>query len=77
MTTILKIHLKDGRIVSGRADFGKGSPAIPMSFEDVTEKFLDCAAFAKWPAAKAKAVVEIVRAIEDVLDVRQLTAQLG
>jgi len=77
MTTILKIHLKDGRIVTGRADFGKGSPSIPMSFDDVTEKFLDCAAFAKWPAAKARSVVETVRSIEKVPDVRQLTALLG
>ena len=77
MTTILKIHLKDGRVISGRADFGKGSPAIPMSFEDVTEKFLDCAAYAKWPAAKAKSVVEIVRAIDKAPDMRQLTALLG
>jgi 2-methylcitrate dehydratase PrpD len=77
MTTILKIHLKDGRVIGGRADFGKGSPAIPMSFEDVTEKFLDCAAFANWPAAKAKSVVEIVRVIEKAPDMRQLTALLG
>jgi 2-methylcitrate dehydratase PrpD len=77
MTTILNIHLKDGRVISGRADFGKGSPAIPMSFQDVTEKFLDCAAFAKWPAAKAKSVVEMARAIEKIPDMRQLTALLG
>ena len=77
MTTILKIHLKDGRVIGGRADFGKGSPAIPMSFADVTAKFLDCAGFAKWPAAKAKSVVEAVRAMEKIPDVRQLTAQLG
>jgi 2-methylcitrate dehydratase PrpD len=77
MTTILKIHLKDGRIIGGRADFGKGSPAIPMSFEDVTEKFLDCAAFAKWPAAKAKSVVEMARAIEKIPDMREVTALLG
>ena len=77
MTTILKIHLKDGRLITGRADFGKGSPAIPMSFEDVAEKFLDCASFASWPPEKAKTVVQIVRRIEKVPDVRQLTAQLG
>ena len=77
MTTILKIHLKDGHVITGRADFGKGSPAIPMSFEDVAEKFLDCAAFAKWPTAKAKSVVQLVRGIEKVPELRQLTAQLG
>jgi hypothetical protein len=77
MTTILKIHLKDGRVITGRADFGKGSPAIPMSFEDVTEKFLDCATFAKWPLAKAKSVVEMTRGIENIPDMRHLTALLG
>ena len=29
MTTIIDIDLKDGRTISGRADFGKGSPANP------------------------------------------------
>ena len=28
MTTIIDIELDDGRTISGRADFGKGSPAI-------------------------------------------------
>ncbi len=31
MTTIIELHLKDGRIISGRADFGKGSPADPLT----------------------------------------------
>src|SRR5229473_2783772 len=35
MTTILKITLKDGRRISGRADFGKGSPTNPMSYDEV------------------------------------------
>ena len=77
MTTILKLHLKDGRVIAGRADFGKGSPAIPMSFDDVAAKFLDCAAFAKWPLSKAKSAVEMARTIEQVTDVRKLTALLG
>jgi 2-methylcitrate dehydratase PrpD len=74
MTTIIDIRLKDGRTVSGRADFAKGSPANPISYEEVAGKFLDCAAFAKWPATKGKAVVEMVRKLEDVPNVRALTA---
>ena len=35
MTTIIEIKLQDGRTISGRADFGKGSPVDPMSFDDV------------------------------------------
>jgi len=74
MTTILKITLKDGQVITGRADFGKGSPTDPMTYEEVAEKFHGCAAFAEWPAAKAKQVVEMVRKLEDVADVRALTA---
>ena len=74
MTTILKISLKDGRVISGRADFGKGSPANPMSYDEVAEKFLGCAAFAEWPTSKANQVIDMVRKLEDVSDVRMLTA---
>lgn len=54
MTTIIDIHLKDGRTISGRADFGKGSPANPMTYADVAEKFLGCTAAAKWPEFSLK-----------------------
>ena len=77
MTTILEIRLQDGRKISGRADFGKGSPANPMSYDEVAAKFLDCAAFAKWPASKAKALVESVTHLESVRDIRTLTALLS
>jgi 2-methylcitrate dehydratase PrpD len=74
MTTILKITLKDGRTISGRTDFGKGSPANPMSYDDVADKFRGCAAFAEWPATKANQVIDLVRKLEDLPDVRTLTA---
>jgi 2-methylcitrate dehydratase PrpD len=76
MTTILKITLKDGRTISGRADFGKGSPSNPMSYDEVAEKFRGCAAFAEWPSSKATQVIDMVRKLEDVSDVRTLTALL-
>jgi 2-methylcitrate dehydratase PrpD len=74
MTSILKIHLKNGNIISGRAEFAKGSPANPMSFDEVAEKFLGCAAFAEWPTSKADRVIDTVRRLEDLSDVRTLTA---
>jgi 2-methylcitrate dehydratase PrpD len=73
MTTIIKIHLKDGRILSGRADFGKGSPANPMSYEEVAEKFHGCADFAGWPSDKAKQIVELVRTLESEPDLSRLS----
>src|SRR5258707_15006057 len=76
MTTILKIVLKDGRTITGRADFGKGSPSNPMSYDEIAEKFQGCAAFAEWPAAKVSQVIDLVRKLEDLSDVRTLTALL-
>jgi len=77
MTTILDIRLKNGKRITGRADFAKGSPADPMSFDEVAAKFRDCAAFAKWPGEKSKHAVEMVRKLESVSDVRMLTALLA
>jgi 2-methylcitrate dehydratase PrpD len=77
MTTILKIHLKDGRVIAGRADFGKGSPANPMSYDEVAEKFHGCADFAQWPIARANKIVDLVRHLEDLEDMRTLTALCG
>lgn len=76
MTTIIDISLTDGRTVSGRADFGKGSPADPMSYDEEAEKFSQCAAFAGWPGKKAMEVIETVRHLERLDDVRRLTSLL-
>ena len=77
MTTILNIRLRDGRTLSGRADFAKGSPEIPMTDAEVADKFLDCAAFADWPRDKAKQAVEAVGKLEAVSDIRTLTGLLA
>ena len=40
MTTIIDIHMKDAAERSpGRAEFAKGSPANPMSYDEVAAKF--------------------------------------
>lgn len=76
MTTIIDVELDGGRTISGRADFGKGSPANPMSYDEVAGKFRECAEFARWPRDKAEAVVETVRDLERVNEVRELTGLL-
>ena len=73
MTTIIDIHLKDGRTISGRADFGKGSPANPMSYDEAADKFRGCAEFAGWSKQKTEALIEAVRNLEDLSSVRELT----
>ncbi|MBL6928983.1 MAG: MmgE/PrpD family protein [Rhodospirillales bacterium] len=73
MTTIIHIKLNDGREISGRADFGKGSPANPMTYDEAAEKFRGCAEFARWPKAKTDKIIETVRALEILQNVRELT----
>jgi 2-methylcitrate dehydratase PrpD len=72
MTTYIDIDLKDGRKVSGMADFGKGSPANPMSYDEVATKFLECAEFARWDMGKAREVVGMVAEFESLPDIRKL-----
>ena len=76
MTTYIDIELADGRSISGKADFGRGSPAMPMSYEEVAEKFLECAEFAKWDGARAREVVDRVAEFEKLDDVRGLMSLL-
>ena len=76
MTSIVRIHRKDGKVLSGRAEFAKGSPSNPMSYDEVADKFRGCAEFAKWPAAKTEAVIAAVKTLETAPDVSKLTAAL-
>jgi 2-methylcitrate dehydratase PrpD len=77
MTSILEIRLKDGRRFSGRAQFARGSPADPMSFDEVADKFRGCAEFARWPRSKADAIVDLAANLEKAPDLRRLTAMLA
>ena len=77
MTTIIDIHMKDGQVISGRADFGKGSPANPMSYDEVADKFRGCAEFAKWDQGKTEQIIETVRTLEQLESVRELTSLLA
>jgi 2-methylcitrate dehydratase PrpD len=74
MTTIIKIHLKDGRVITGQADFGKGSPANPMSYDEVAEKFKLCAEYVKWPGEKTRQIVAFVKDMESATDMRKLAS---
>ena len=77
MTSLLKIHLKNGRFIAGRADFGKGSPANPMTFEEAAAKFRGCAEYADWPKAKTERIIAFVKALDSAPDVRTLSPLLS
>lgn len=76
MTTIIDIELKDGRKISGRADFGKGSPADPMSYDEVANKFRENADYAKFPSQQAESVIAMVRDFETMPSIERLMAAL-
>ncbi len=76
MTSIIRIHMKDGKTISGRADVAKGHPANPMSYEDEADKFRGCAEFANGLSAKAESVIQIIRTLEKAPDVSKISAAL-
>ncbi len=76
MTTIIDIKLGDGRLVSGRADFGKGSPANPMSDKEVADKFRECASWGGLPAKNIEKVIDIVFSLEQLKRTSELTRLL-
>lgn len=73
---IIKMHMKDGRILSGRTRPAKGSPGNPMTYDEVADKFRGNAEFAKWPAPKTESVIELVKTLESVSNVNRITAAL-
>jgi 2-methylcitrate dehydratase PrpD len=75
-TTFLDITLKDGRTLSARADAAKGSATMPLTEDEVAEKFRDCAAFAKMPTDGVETAIDLVLRLEKLDDIRRLTALL-
>ena len=67
MKTIITVHRNDGSSVAGEADFGKGSPDNPMTFEEVAHKFRGCCEFANWPTDKA----EQIRLYKELYDIAE------
>jgi 2-methylcitrate dehydratase PrpD len=77
MTSLLKITLKNGTVITGRAAFGKGSPANPMTFDEAAMKFRGCAEYAEWPREKTEKIIAFVRSLEAVTDVSALSPLLS
>jgi 2-methylcitrate dehydratase PrpD len=73
LTTFLDITLKDGRKISARVDAARGSASLPMSEDEVAEKFRDGARFAGWSLDRADKIVSLVLGLEKVKDIRALT----
>ena len=76
MTTLIDIDLADGRRISGRADFGKGSPAFPMTYDEVADKFRENAEFSGMAPGRANEIVDLVRGLEGLASLDELSCRL-
>jgi 2-methylcitrate dehydratase PrpD len=72
----VRVRLRDGRVLEARADGARGYPERPASDEELSAKFLSCAARAIPPEHAQKALTTL-RQIEMVTDIRELTRMLA
>jgi 2-methylcitrate dehydratase PrpD len=70
------VRLRDGRVLTQRANGARGYPANPASDEELDAKFLACAGRALSGAASARAL-DLLRRLETLEDMRTLTGVLG
>ena len=73
---LLEAKLVDGRIVSRRVDISPGHPARPLTWSELNEKFLDCAASCGIDGGVAQEVFDALRQLESVSDVATLLRTL-
>ena len=78
MPATVEIQTKDGRTVTKRCDYAIGHPKNPMSWAQVEEKFMGCAAWAAKPkdAARLREIVQMVKDLDKVRDMRELARLL-
>lgn len=67
------VRLRDGRMLEEMADGARGYPERPASDEELAAKFMACAT-RKITRASAERALAMLRKLEDVPDVRALTA---
>lgn len=77
MTTLIEIQLRDGRTISGRADFARGSPANPMSDGELQSKFRECADRGGLTPLVAASVIEMVFELEQLATIHPLMRLLA
>jgi 2-methylcitrate dehydratase PrpD len=77
VTSFVSIDLKDGTNLALRKDFGKGNKANPMSEAEIENKFKECADYRKWDQLKTGKAIQIIKNLESIDDIRNLTKLLS
>ena len=76
MRSILEVELVDGRVVRRTAEEYRGTPEKPFMGHEVDEKFMECASF-KMDEGRAREVLGVIRGLEEVSDLGDLTGLLA
>ena len=73
--SVVKVTLRDGRVLTGRSDAARGMPEKPLGKEGLEEKFFDCARLVmKQPQARRAA--DLIWGLERIADIRTLVKEL-
>ncbi len=73
---LVKVYLKDGRVLTRRVEEPRGDPKNPVSWEELVAKFRDCAGRALTPGAVDR-LVGLVRDLSNLTDLREVSALLA
>lgn len=76
MRSIVEVELVDGRVVRRTAEEYRGTPEKPFMGHEVDEKFMECASF-KMDEGRAREVLGVIRGLEEVSDLGDLTGLLA
>jgi 2-methylcitrate dehydratase PrpD len=72
----VRVHLRDGRILTGVANGARGYPENPASDAELDTKFLSCAA-RTIPEPQARQALALLRRIEQLPDLRELLSRIS
>jgi 2-methylcitrate dehydratase PrpD len=73
----VRVEHEDGRQTVRRVEVPPGSPGRPLSWDEVTAKFADCAAFGGLDAGSGKRALELIRRLDTLDDVGELWSCLA
>ncbi len=73
--SIVKVTLRDGRVLTGRSDAARGMPEKPLGKEGLEEKFFDCATLVM-KKAQARKAADLIWGLDRVANIRALVKEL-
>ncbi|MBN2061342.1 MAG: MmgE/PrpD family protein [Deltaproteobacteria bacterium] len=75
----VQITTKQGNVYTNQVDYPFGSPQRPMSYDDCSKKFRDCATYPaeRLTSGNIEKIVEIIEHLEEVEDVRNILGLLN